>query len=167
MLICPECNSNQMIGSLFCSECGVNVLAYDDPSTGRLPISDILSVHTAPLKPEKVETFEADRILVIIPSSGRAVTMAVKEEVQIGRADPGHAYFPELDLTQEKGIDRGVSRLHASIQKTNRGIVLIDRGSTNGTLLNKHRLIPDKSYPVQDGDEIRFGKLLVQIYFEP
>jgi pSer/pThr/pTyr-binding forkhead associated (FHA) protein len=155
-----------MIGSLFCSECGIKVLAYNDPSTGRLPVSNILSVHTAPLKSGKVETVEADRILLIIPSSGRSVPMAVKEEVQIGRADPGHAYFPELDLTQEKGIDHGVSRLHASIQKTNRGVVLIDRGSTNGTLLNKHRLIPDMPYPVQDGDEIRFGKLLVQIYFE-
>jgi pSer/pThr/pTyr-binding forkhead associated (FHA) protein len=166
MLICPECNSNQMIGSLFCSECGINVLAYDDRSTGRLPVSNILSVHTAPVKPGKVGIVEANRILVIIPSSGRAVTMAVKEEVQIGRADPGHSYFPELDLTQEKGIDHGVSRQHASIQKTNRGVMLIDRGSTNGTLLNKHRLIPDMLYPVQDGDEIRFGKLLVQIYFE-
>ena len=166
MLICPECNSNQMIGSLFCSDCGINVLIFDDPSTGRLPISNILSVHTAPLEPGKVENVEADRMLVIFPGSGRAVTMAVKEEVQIGRADPGHAYFPEMDLTQEKGIDLGVSRLHASIKKTNHGIMLIDRGSTNGTLLNKHRLIPDMPYPVQDGDEIRFGKLLVQIYFE-
>jgi len=166
MLICPECNSSQMLGSLFCSECGIKVLVYDDPSTARLSISSILSVHTAPLKQGEVEAVEADRILVIIPSSGRAVTMAVKEEVQIGRADPGHAYFPELDLTQEKGNELGVSRLHASIQKTNRGIMLIDRGSTNGTLLNKHRLTPDKPYPVQDGDEIRFGKLLVQIYFE-
>lgn len=166
MLICPECNSNQMIGSLFCSECGITVLAYDDRSTGMLPVSSILSDNTAPIRQATAESIEADRILIIIPSSGRAVAMAVTKEVQIGRADPGHAYFPELDLTQEKGIEHGVSRHHASIQKTNRGVILIDRGSTNGTLLNEHRLASDTPYPVQDGDEIRFGKLLVQIYFE-
>lgn len=166
MIICPECSSDQMIGSLFCSECGISLLTYDDPSTRILSVSKILSVHTAPLRAEKTATAETDQILVIIPSSGREVSMAVLKEVQIGRADPGHAYYPELDLTQEKGIENGVSRLHASIQKTNRGVVLIDRGSTNGTLLNKRRLTADMPYPVQDGDEIRFGKLLVQIYFE-
>jgi len=166
MLTCPECSSDQLIGSLFCSECGIILLAIDDHSTAFLPASSSLSAHTAPLMLETEESIGADRIVVIIPSSGRALTMAVAKEVRIGRADPGHAYFPELDLTQEKAIEHGVSRLHASIQKTNRGVILIDRGSTNGTLLNKRRLAADTPYPVQDGDEIRFGKLRVQIYFE-
>ena len=166
MLICPECNNNQMIGSLFCSECGIILRAYDDHSTGLLPASGTLPIHTAPLRQETAESIGADRILVIIPSSGRSVSMAVTKEVQIGRADPGHAYFPELDLSQEMAVEQGVSRLHASIQKTNHGVMLIDRGSTNGTLLNKRRLAADTPYPIQDGDEIRFGKLLVQIYFE-
>ena len=166
MIICPECSSNQLIGSLFCSECGISILASDDRSTGLLPAMSTLSIDTDPLRQVTTKSLEADRILVIIPSTGRAITMEVTEEVRIGRADPGHAFFPELDLTLEKGIKHGVSRLHASIKKTNRGVMLIDRGSTNGTLLNKHRLVSDTPYPVQDGDEVRFGRLLVQIYFE-
>jgi pSer/pThr/pTyr-binding forkhead associated (FHA) protein len=74
--------------------------------------------------------------------------------------------LPELDLTKDRGSDFGVSRLHASIQASNRGVVLIDLGSTNGTLLNNYRLPPDLPYPLHNGDEIRFGRLLVHVFFE-
>ncbi|KAB2855894.1 MAG: FHA domain-containing protein, partial [Anaerolineae bacterium] len=39
-------------------------------------------------------------------------------------------------------------------------------GSVNGTFLNGQRLIPRQARIVHDGDEMRFGKLALRIYFK-
>ena len=44
-------------------------------------------------------------------------------------------------------------------------VILTDMGSTNGTFLNGCRLTPHKVYIVRDGDEIRLGNLIGNIYF--
>jgi pSer/pThr/pTyr-binding forkhead associated (FHA) protein len=166
MIDCRECKSDLYVGTLFCPECGISMLTNEVTATTELSLSSILKGQTRPLDPIQTGVFEAARIVFVVPNSGRAVTMSAKNEIRIGRADPAHAFFPELDLTEESGIDFGVSRLHATIQTLDKGIMIIDRGSTNGTQLNKRRLEPHSPYPLQDGDEIRFGNLMVQIYFE-
>lgn len=166
MGICRECRSELFVGTLFCPECGVTTLGDEVLATSELSLSSNKTAQTKPLEPVEAGVVEAERIVFVVPSSGRATTMTVKNEIRIGRADPAHAFFPELDLTEESGTEFGVSRMHATIQTLDRGIMIIDRGSTNGTLLNKRRLRPDTPYPLQDGDEIRFGNLMVQIYFE-
>jgi pSer/pThr/pTyr-binding forkhead associated (FHA) protein len=166
MIVCRECKADLYVGTLFCSECGISMLMNEVTATTELSLSSPLKGQTRPLEAIQTGVFEADRIVFVVPNSGRAVTMSAKNEIRIGRADPAHAFFPELDLTEESGIDFGVSRLHATIQPLDKGIMIIDRGSTNGTQLNKRRLEPHSPYPLQDGDEIRFGNLMVQIYFE-
>ncbi|RMG97323.1 MAG: FHA domain-containing protein, partial [Chloroflexi bacterium] len=69
-------------------------------------------------------------------------------------------------LGPDNGGDKGVSRLHATIQYSNHGIVLIDLGSTNGTMLNNYRLAAEQPYLLNNGDEIRCGDLLMHIFFE-
>ena len=109
---------------------------------------------------------EAKRVMFVIPSSGRRLILDLDDEIRVGRKDEARQVIPELDLTTDRGSEFGVSRLHASIQASNRGVVLIDLGSTNGTLLNNYRLPPDLPYPLHNGDEIRFGRLLVHVFFE-
>ena len=44
---------------------------------------------------------------------------------------------------------------------------LIDMESTNGTVVNGHRLTPHKEYRLADGDEISFGPQTKVVYFSP
>lgn len=105
-------------------------------------------------------------VTFFIPSRRRQLTIELKEEIRIGRADQRANLIPELDLTDYDGAGKGVSRLHATIRAYKQGIVLIDLGSTNGTLLNTYRLHAERPYPVKSGDEIRFGELLIHLFLE-
>ncbi len=168
MIKCSECGSNEMEGALYCSECGNSLLKTREQATAQLPFSDSLSDPVPPslLGQDFGAVSEAKRVMFVIPSSGRRVILDLDDEIRVGRNDSTRDLMPELDLTKDRGSDFGVSRLHASIQTSNRGVVLIDLGSTNGTLLNNYRLPPDLPYPLHNGDEIRFGRLLVHVFFE-
>ena len=44
--------------------------------------------------------------------------------------------------------------------------MLVDLGSRNGTFLNGHRLAANQVVPLEQGDEIRLGKIVMRIYIE-
>lgn len=170
MIKCKECTAKNVEGSLFCIECGAFIVELDPNSTAVLPFSDF--IHRAPLTLDKLEASAkppstVDQITIVIPSSRRRLKIAAQGDIRVGRADPDTQLYPELDLTPFEGADKGVSRLHATIRTDEEsGILLIDLNSTNGTLLNMYRLPPEEPYPLSDGDEIRFGDLLIHIFFD-
>lgn len=76
----------------------------------------------------------------------------------IGRAADNSLQFPE----------HSISRHHALVRTSPDGqTTLTDLGSTNGTFLNGHRIDPDLPVPLQDGDRIRVGTLVVIKYVRP
>lgn len=168
MIKCNECKSPNIEGSLFCSECGAFIVDFDPNSTAVLPFSEF--VHRPPPPPLKevaaVAVSHVQQITVVIPSSRHRLKLTMSGQIRVGRSDPQTGLFPELDLTAFGGADQGVSRLHATIQSTNQGVSIIDLNSTNGTLLNMYRLPPEEPYPIQNGDEIRFGDLLIHVFFD-
>ena len=56
--------------------------------------------------------------------------------------------------------DSGVSRTHARIERRAEGWVLMDVGSTNGTLLNNHKLSSIRL--LKNGDQLRFGSVILK-----
>ncbi|GAB5491229.1 MAG: hypothetical protein Phog2KO_14440 [Phototrophicaceae bacterium] len=70
-----------------------------------------------------------------------------------------------LDLSLQYAKMLGVSRNHAEIYFENGYYFVTDLGSTNGTYINEHKLIPHKAYLLQQSDEIRFGHFLVVIAY--
>ena len=56
--------------------------------------------------------------------------------------------------------DVSVSRLHARIYQEENIVYLEDLNSTNGTFKNGLRLQPYEKRRLEEGDEIRIGKLL-------
>ena len=86
-------------------------------------------------------------VINIISSDGRISNFLVdKDEVSIGRSE-------DNDLVLSDG---SVSRHHAKIIKTNKGYVISDLGSFNGTRVNGKSI---QSSPLRQDDEIRVGIL--------
>lgn len=168
MTKCTDCGANQVDGTLFCTECGNFIFQTDPNTTAVLPFSDFAHRPPPPVLTENAlePAHQPKTIAFFIPVSRRRLTLDLESEIRVGRADPRSDFIPELDLTSDDGAGKGVSRLHAAIRAYKQDVVLVDLGSTNGTLLNTYRLPPERPYPVKSGDEIRFGDLLVHLFIE-
>jgi pSer/pThr/pTyr-binding forkhead associated (FHA) protein len=59
----------------------------------------------------------------------------------------------------------GVSRQHCLIERRASGLTISDLGSTNGTLLNEHRLEQHRPYTLVHGDRLILGTLHLAIFF--
>lgn len=176
-MVCPECSADQMPGTMFCSECGSYLatspdLYHSTPGADRptiemsSPSSAVASASAAGRPagaPAEAGQLPRQVMFVILPH-GRRITLEMQNEIRIGRADPESEINPELDLTDVDGEELGVSRLHAIVHTTDKGVMLVDLDSTNGTLLNREQLEPHRPYRLQNGDTIQFGRLHVQLY---
>ncbi len=88
-------------------------------------------------------------------------------ELTLGRVNPETGEAPTIDLRECKGVEKGVSRRHASIVRRDSGTLsIVDQGSDNGTFLNGQRLIARQARILRDGDEVRLGELVLYVRFE-
>jgi hypothetical protein len=106
-----------------------------------------------------------------IPQGGASLRLDNGNEIPlsaaymlIGRRDPKHNIFPDFDLS-ELDTTKISSRQHAAIEFDQRNYVVKDLRSVNGTWLNGVRLTPEVPNPVNDGDEIYFGRNGVRVKF--
>lgn len=72
---------------------------------------------------------------------------------------------PHIDLTHYGAYVSGVSRQHALIQNTNKGLYVIDLGSKNGTYINRQKLPIDKPVKLPNGAVLTIGNLSAQVFF--
>jgi len=170
MITCPECNNQELEGSIFCTNCGVLLQDGEgDSRTATLPFGDDYSADRAapPLVGKKSGTVNgAVAIRFVIPVSGRKITLPIQDQIRIGRDDPKRGSHPELDLAEDGGTDAGISRLHAVILTTAQGIAIMDLNSVNGTRVNNYRIPPHLPFALNDGDELKLGDLLIHVFFE-
>jgi len=86
------------------------------------------------------------------------------DSMLIGRKDTKRGILVDIDLTSLDSR-RIVTRKHAVFEKKNNQWTLTDLGSVNGTWLSGHKLEVHQSYPLQDGDEMVFGRNGVVLKF--
>jgi hypothetical protein len=102
---------------------------------------------------------------LVIPGTNISLPLQLgKVEFIVGREDPIGNIYPDIDLTDYGGDERGVSRQHARITLQENQYYIIDLQSINFTYVNQQRLQPNLPTPLHDGDEIQFGKLKVLFY---
>jgi hypothetical protein len=147
MIRCKTCDALFYPGTLFCQECGDFL---QDPA----------------VQNEENPSSLGSKIHYLISGSGRQGKLDCNKPVWIGRADPDQGYWPQLDLTEERAVELGVSRRHALIQLGDQGPVLVDQSSTNGTWIDQEQLIPEKPYALPRVAQIRFGRLLLRTFLE-
>jgi pSer/pThr/pTyr-binding forkhead associated (FHA) protein len=100
-----------------------------------------------------------------IPDSGREMEVPLTEEVKIGRLDAASASFPDVDLSKDDALDKGVSRHHAKITRRGGEVFIEDLGSMNGTFVNRKKLTPYLPEALKNGDQLQLGKLMLRVSF--
>ncbi len=151
MTKCPNCEAVYPENTLFCEDCGAFLLAGDDRATDRLLVRDVVG--------EAACSKEYATTLILSIRGGARIELPLCKDVLLGRLDASRAIFPDVDLTNEGGLESGVSRRHARIFRTQDGAAIEDLESLNGTFLNGQRLAPQMPHSIHDGDEIQIGTL--------
>lgn len=165
MIKCPSCGKGHPENTLFCDECGVYMLAEGQKRTSSLDVEDVAWMETDMETDGSAQSANIRPVMLraIILDTGRQIELNVDKELNIGRLDATSATFPELDLTADQGLEKGVSRRHAKISRKGSGLFIEDLGSVNGTYLNGRRLTPYLPHALNDNDEIRLSKLVMRI----
>lgn len=114
---------------------------------------------------EKISDVRPWRVSFNIQHSKVELVFEVIDQIFIGRSARPDQSFDGIDLSPFEGHEMGISRLHAEIRREKEHVVLIDKGSSNGTLLNQQKLEEDTPYVIRHGDEIWFGKMSVSVNF--
>ena len=166
MIKCPYCKAKHPENTLFCDECGRYIVADHQEETN--PMFPGVSWME---REESGETAEEDStsplgLRLTIPDSGRELNVPLTKGVNVGRLDAASASFPDVDLSSEGGLEKGVSRRHAKITRQGREVVIEDLGSINGTFLNRKQLTPYLAQVLKSGDELQLGRLILQVSFQ-
>ena len=169
MIVCPSCQHTEILGALFCSQCGAQLVTISAPDLQKDPMAENISnikknTNSKHIPPAwKGQT----RISLHLIESGQILPLAERTEFSLGRIAEGQPIMPDIDLTPFKAYDNGVSRLHALLRLAENHVAIIDLGSSNGTYVNGNRLMPSVEHPLNHGDMIHVGKLKIQILFSP
>lgn len=164
MIKCPFCEAEQVANTIFCSECGVYLLEDERRGTEALELDSIKWGDEPLSHPEATKL--GTGILAVrlkICDSGREFEASLSKAIHLGRLDATSEVFPEVDLTDDNGLEKGVSRRHARIFKRDGNIVVEDLGSINGTFVNGKRLAPYLPELLNDGDQLLLGNLAIDI----
>jgi len=166
MIICPNCQHNEMSGAVYCSECGAQLVDMT-VTTHKINNAEarVESARTGKIS-EAPTTGSQSWISLNILESGQILPLADRTEFTLGRSAEGQPIVPDVDLSPYNAYANGVSRLHASLKLVQDRIIIMDLGSSNGTFLNGNRLRPYVETPVVNGDSIYLGKLKIQLLIE-
>ncbi len=188
VLTCSNCGAQLEPGSNFCDMCGTSVStptqeaahpepapvpppihtpAVPPPITTPAPTQIPYEQHSpppAPPPPPRPPGAAIQGHLVVQSTNATIPFPPGRTEVVIGREDPVSNVFPEIDLTDHGGDESGVSRQHARIFVQGSQVFVEDMNSTNYSHVNQQRLTPGQAHPLNDGDELRFGRIKLNFY---
>ncbi len=168
MILCPNCLHKEMVGAMFCSECGAQLIFPTGVTTGVIqsPTSDALHpVDNSPPPPPSIVLSGTSMLSLNLVSTGDIIPISITEELTIGRVSEGQPVSPDIDLTPYKAYESGVSRMHASLRLVENQVQITDLGSANGTRINGRQISAHIPYPVKHGDILTLGKFKIQILF--
>lgn len=164
MIKCPDCKHENMDGTVFCSECGGQLIGPDLMTTRNMEADVKAPPPTAEQMeaPPVIEDFDSWASLHLM-KSGLILPLPDRTEFTIGRVSEAQPIMPDIDLTPYQAYANGVSRLHAVLKRSGDKVTIMDLGSSNGTFINGLRIKPNTDQPVKHGDTISLGKLAIQI----
>jgi hypothetical protein len=146
-------------GSMFCDECGERLDPQQSADASAAPVS---TASSAPAAVVAAPAAPATTAKLVVEADNATFDLSGKSEAMIGREDPVSNIYPDVDLTPHGGEEGGVSRLHAKIFLQGSQYMIEDQNSTNFTFVNRQKLQPKTPTPINDGDEVRLGRVTMK-----
>ena len=160
MITCPVCGQSQLLGSVFCQNCGSQFDIKKNNGTNQENLKfDTKSSPKDLTSSRKMTTW----ISFYNMDNGEIIPLPNNDEIIIGRISEDQGVLPDFDLTGFNALEKGVSRLHCAIKRKKRQTIVSDLGSSNGTFLNGSRLPENQEIPIHHGDILMLGRLIFQI----
>jgi pSer/pThr/pTyr-binding forkhead associated (FHA) protein len=166
MITCSACRHREMEGEVFCSECGARLAANwtEQVPTAAFMNTSRLMADAARAPAASFASLRTGQIALSINGAPAALVLEGRAEYILGR-EGSDQVAPDVDLNPYGGREQGVSRVHAALRRDQQRLMLIDLGSTNGTRLNGRALTAHQAARVENGDEIRLGKLSLTVNY--
>lgn len=176
MRYCTNCGHDNPDGSNFCGQCG-SALRSTSPGSGGSPSS--------PSSASRVSSGDTTKTIPAVVAETDAEGLSAEDEAAVNALPSGSAllvvqrgpnagsrFLLNTDQVsagrhQESDIfldDISVSRRHATFTRTPDGVVLTDRGSLNGTYVNRDLV---DSTLLRQGDEVQIGKFRLIFFASP
>jgi pSer/pThr/pTyr-binding forkhead associated (FHA) protein len=184
MIKCSKCGTQNLLGSIYCDECGVslenlpekmeenNIIeqpVFQSASVTSIGIPYIAEEPPAHDTSKDEEAADAEmkgvhaKLTIERGTSIGTEFFLSANESNIGRWDADNGMFPDVDLDAHDP-EAKISRRHARIFLEDEQYSIEDCGSTNGTFVNRgRRLIPGTKLILNDGDEIIVGKTFLRL----
>lgn len=166
--LCPICDNENDEYASICIHCGA-WLEENPTKLVTVPEKSKRSADASAMQTESlidIESIPEGGIGIHVAGETKPLYVPVSKEVVIGRktetASPPEDF---LDLTNMHAATMGVSRRHVLIRRSASGFEIIDLLSRNGTWLNAERLVPNKSYPLASGSQLRIGNMRLIIMY--
>jgi len=159
---CTVCGHVNRPGELACANCGTLLVA--GPLTKQISFTeDALRIAVGPTG----KVFMAEQRRITLKIGDEQVVMQLGDSLIVGRQIPGDVEsLPVEDLTPYGAAEKGVSRQHIKLTLKNDMVYATDLGSTNGTRLNGHTVLPNSARLLRDGDTLQLGSLAMTVRFD-
>ncbi len=173
MKLCEFCFHINEPTATHCSHCARELpakqyMVREFHTTDKQPESPTAAPPKAGKHTQHLERVDRRTIALYVEDTSSPLVLRVDDQVVLGRYTPDNPGRPPVDLEPFDAYEKGVSRLHAAIRRVeDGGYVVVDLGSTNGTVVNGEPLTPHEPFRLQNGDLIRLGALNIYFYGPP
>lgn len=167
MIVCSNCKHSNITGSMFCVECGAQLVGRDTLATQTIATENLGKASRRKTGEISLPAEGADAWANLhLLDTGQVLPLSTRHEFTMGRVSEGQPIMPDIDLSPYQAYAAGVSRLHAVIKRSGSEVTFMDLGSANGTFVNGARILPNMEQVLQHGDIVALGKLRIQILVE-
>ena len=170
MSICLFCQYDNPPEKTHCVMCAAPLTGVSDiHSSSRTMVGvnlpDLKPLASSPKAP-RVATLRANSIALFVDDSDEPLILEVTNQAILGRYVPNSPAQPRVDLAPYGALEKGVSRVHAVISRTEQGLTVQDLSSSNGSWLNGVKLQPHMPATLKSGDRLLLSRIMIEVVFE-
>jgi len=167
--ICSNCKMRCTPTQLYCPRCGYILPDVLNNDPRRMATGTLIPLELG--QPVLIQPgtgfFHRQARLFLHHDSGKTLPVDVRSGIKVigRRSNEAVAESNLIDLSELGAKEFGVSRRHVQLSLSDESVYAIDLGSTNGTFLNRERLIPEKPYVVRNRAVLQVGVLILRVQF--